>query len=459
MFKSFMNSMTVRFFLILLGGTIVSAAIVLMLAAYEGRDLLAQIRTRHLNERIEQIILTLEATPVAAREKIAAITEKSGVHIYFSPLTALSGQTADAELTTALTRTLGSNRKFTSFQRYSVDCPTRPDMHGNKASDVDQDTNSPHDCRTVLATLLDGTAVRIDIASPPDRLPVPFRPNFLPYLLLFLSCVAGLGFFVAHLATKPLRGLAQAAHDLGQNLEQPRLPEDQGPTEVREAAGAFNSMQSRIRHFIEERTYMLAAIAHDLQTPLTRLRLRLEKVSDEDLRTKLVNDLAVTQDMVKEGLELARSLNAEEPFELLDMDSLIDTICNDATDAGLEVTHSGKVGTPVMGRPNALRRCLANLVDNAVKYGGFAHIIVKKEGQKVIISIIDGGPGIPEHELKTVLQPFKRLEGSRSRDSGGTGLGLTIAYTIAEKHRGTLRLRNICAGGLGLEAILEMSIS
>lgn len=456
MFKSFINSMTVRFFLILLGGTIVSAALALMLAAYEGRDMLAQIRTRHLSERLAQIILTLEATPAAAREKIAAITEKSGVHIDFSPLTALSGHAADAELTAALTRTLGSNRKITTFQRYSTDCPTRPDMHEAKAG---ADANSPHNCRTVLATLLDGTALRIDIASSPDRLPVPFRPNFLPYLLLFLTCVAGLGFVVAHLATKPLRRLAQAAHDLGQNLEQPRLPEDQGPTEVREAAGAFNSMQSRIRHFIEERTYMLAAIAHDLQTPLTRLRLRLEKVADEDLRTKLVNDLAVTQDMVKEGLELARSLNAEEPFELLDMDSLIDTICNDATDAGLEVTHSGKVGIPVMGRPNALRRCLANLVENAVKYGEFAHIIAKREGQKIIISIIDGGPGIPEHELKTVLQPFKRLEGSRSRESGGTGLGLTIAYTIAEKHRGTLRLRNICAGGLGLEAILEMSIS
>ncbi len=457
MFKSFINSMTVRFFLILLGGTLVSAAIALMLAAYEGRDMLGQIRTRHLSERIEQIMLTLEATPPAAREKIAAITEKSGVRINFSPLVPLTGHTADAELTAALTRTLGSNRHISTFQRYDADCPVRPETPGGKAADINQN-NNPRNCRTVLATLLDGTAVRVDIASPPDRLPVPFRPNFLPYLLLFLTCIAGLGFFIAHLATKPLRRLAQAAHDLGQNLEQPRLPEEQGPTEVREAAAAFNSMQSRMRHFIEERTYMLAAIAHDLQTPLTRLRLRLEKVADADLRTKLVNDLVVTQDMVKEGLELARSLNAEEPFELLDMDSLIDTICNDATDAGLEVTHSGKVGIPVMGRPNALRRCLANLVDNAVKYGEFAHIIVKKEGQKVIISIIDGGPGIPEHALKTVLQPFKRLEDSRSRDSGGSGLGLTIACAIAEKHRGTLRLRNICAGGLGLEAILEMSI-
>lgn len=458
MFKSFINSMTVRFFLILLGGTLVSAAIALMLAAYEGRDMLDQIRTRHLSERLEQIMLTLEATPASAREKIAAINEKSGIRIDFSPLRPLTGHSADAELTAALTRTLGSNRNISTFQRYDADCPVRPEKPGDKAVDIKQNSSSPHNCRTVLATLLDGTALRIDIASPPDRLPAPFRPNFLPYLLLFLTCVAGLGFFVAHLATKPLRRLAQAAHDLGQNLEQPRLPEEQGPTEVREAAAAFNSMQSRMRHFIEERTYMLAAIAHDLQTPLTRLRLRLEKVADDDLRTKLVNDLAVTQDMVKEGLELARSLNAEEPFELLDMDSLIDTICNDATDAGLEVMHSGKVGIPVMGRPNALRRCLANLVDNAVKYGDFAHIIVKKEGQKVIISIIDGGPGIPEHELKAVLQPFKRLEGSRSRDSGGSGLGLTIAYAIAEKHRGTLRLRNICAGGLGLEVILEMSI-
>lgn len=204
---------------------------------------------------------------------------------------------------------------------------------------------------------------------------------------------------------------------------------------------------------------MLAAIAHDLQTPLTRLRLRLEKVADEELRNKLIHDLALTQDIVKEGMDLARSIDAEEAFELLDLDSLIGSICNDATDAGLKVTQSGRIGAPVKVRPNALRRCLCNLVDNAVKYGKFAHVTLKKDGAKVIISITDGGPGIPEDQLQTVLQPFQRLEGSRSRDSGGTGLGLTIAANIAEKHRGSLRLRNIGKKDQGLEAIVELPIA
>lgn len=449
MLKSFVNSMTGRFFLILLGGTIVSAALTLTLAAYEGRDVLTQVRTRHLVERVEQLILTLEAAPPATREKIAAIAAKSGVRIDFSQSIGLIGHVADNEFTSALSTALGQDRKITVVQRAGDSCPTRLDLPATAS----------RSCRSVFVTLLDGTALRIDIPSPSDRLPPPFRPDFLPYVLLFLICIAALAFLVAHLATKPVRSLAQAAHGLGRNLEQPRLPEDKGPTELREAASAFNSMQSQIRHFIEERTYMLTAIAHDLQTPLTRLRLRLEKVKDEELRTRLVNDLTVTQEMVREGLELARSLNAEEPYELLDLDSLIDTICNDATDAGQEVTHSGKVGVPVMARPNALRRCLSNLLDNAVKYGEFAHVIVKREGQKISISIIDGGPGIPEHQLQMVLQPFVRLEDSRSRASGGTGLGLTIAQNIAEKHRGTLRLRNIATGGLGLEVTLEMTIA
>jgi len=338
----------------------------------------------------------------------------------------------------------------------------RPDGFKRNESAENLQSRSTSKCRIIFATLNDGTSVRIDFATPAEKLPPPFRVDFLPYLGLFLLCVSLLSWFVAKLATRPLRKLAIAAHRVGLSIghaaDEEKLPEDTGPAEVREAAIAFNTMQSQIRHFVEERTYMLAAIAHDLQTPLTRLRLRLEKVSDAQLRDKLINDLSVTLEMIKEGLELARSLNEGEPFEMLDLDSLIDTICNDATDAGLEVTQSGRVGVPVMARPNALRRCISNLVENAVKYGQFAHVIVKREGQKVIISVIDGGDGIPEDQLLRVLEPFKRLEDSRSRDSGGTGLGLTIARNIAEKHRGSLRLRNICAGGLGLEAIVEMAI-
>lgn len=451
MFKRFIYSMTGRFFLILLGGTIVSATVALVLAGYEGRDMLEQVRTRHLAERVEQLILTLEATPADTRTRIAAITEKSGVHIDFANSLPLIGNAPDTDFTATLKRALGENRNIHTVQRRSHLCPARPDLNASG--------KGLRDCRSIFATLLDGTQVRIDVATPPNRLPPPFRRDFLPYLLLFLLCVAALAFIVSRLATKPVRALAQAAHGLGRNLAQPRLPENEGPTEMREAATAFNSMQSQIRHFIEERTYMLAAIAHDLQTPLTRLRLRLEKVGDEELRSKLVNDLTVTQDMVREGLELARSLNAEEPFQLLDLDSLIATICDDAADANLKVTQSGSAGLPLRVQPKALRRCLTNLVDNAVKYGDSAHVAIKRAGNKVIISVVDNGPGIPESQLEVVLRPFQRLEDSRSRNTGGTGLGLTIARNIAEKHRGTLHLRNISAGGLGLEARLELPIA
>ncbi len=453
MFKYFAHSMTSRFFLILLCGTLASAALTLLLAAYESKGMLDQIRTRHLAERIEQMILTLEVTPAESREKFASIVAKSGIRINFSAQNNLKDATTDNEFTMALTKILGENRNIATYKRIDIDCPIRPDLLGKTRSAL------ALQCRTVTATLQDGTFLRIDVASPPDKLPLPFQLDFFPYLLIFLICVATLAFLIAHLATKPIRTLAQAAQDLGRDLERPHLSEDKGPIEVREAASAFNNMQSQIRHFVEERTYMLAAIAHDLQTPLTRLRLRLEKVADETLRTKLINDLALTQDIVKEGLDLARSFYVEEPYELMDMDSLIDTLCNDATDAGLEVSQSGKVGVPVMVRPNALRRCLLNLIDNAVKYGEFAHISVKREGQKVTVTIIDGGPGIPEHQLQKVLQPFMRLEDSRSRASGGTGLGLTIAKNIAEKHRGTLRLRNINDEEFGLEVTLEMMVA
>ena len=457
MLKYFVNSMTSRFFFILLGGTLASAALTLVLAAYESKDVLEQVRMRHLTERIEQMLLTLEVTPENSRQKFAEIVAKSGVQIHFasaSDLTRdLDSAVVDTEFTKALSKVLGENRKIATFKRFNIHCPVRPDLLGKA------DLIVARQCRTITANLQDGTLVSMDIASPPDKLPLPFHLDFVPYLLIFLVCVAALAFIIAHLAAKPIRTLAQAAHELGKNLERPHLSEDKGPMEVREAASAFNNMQSQIRHFVEERAYMLAAIAHDLQTPLTRLRLRLEKVTDEELRAKLVNDLSVTQDIVKEGLELARSFYVEEPFELMDMDSLIETICTDATDAGLDVTHSGKVEVPVMVRPNAIRRCLLNLIDNAVKYGEFAHITLKREGAKVSITIIDGGPGIPEHQLQKVLQPFMRLEDSRSRTSGGTGLGLTIANNIAEKHRGTLRLRNINDEDFGLEVTLEMLIA
>ncbi len=451
MIKSFIGSMTARIFIILALGTIVSATLVMAFASYERRDLESHMRMVHSAERIEQIILMLNAVPKASRAALTHVAEKNGIKIDLSNSTTLEGKFPDSEFSGVLRRTLGEDRPVTVIERSNQDClPIK--------SELVQINPSSHHCQTIFTTLSDGSPIRLDIRHH-DRNSMPFQGNFIRTLLLFLLAIVLISLLVAHMATKPLRRLAQAAHDLGRNIEHPPLPVNSGSTEVKQASIAFNSMQSNIRNHIQERTYMLAAIAHDLQTPLTRLRLRLEKVADEDLRARLVADLSATLDMVKEGLDFARSTNTEEPFELVDIDSLIEAICNDATDAGAEVTFSGKLGKPILACPHILRRCINNLLDNAIKYGGSAHVTVHQEGNKAIVTIVDGGPGIPEAQLEAVFQPFKRIEGSRSRNSGGTGLGLTIARIIAEKHHGSIKLSNMATLELGLIAKLELPIS
>lgn len=202
---------------------------------------------------------------------------------------------------------------------------------------------------------------------------------------------------------------------------------------------------------------MLAAIAHDLQTPLTRLRLRLEKVTDETLRGKLVADLGAMELMIREGLDLATSLDTGGVKQRVDLDSLLSSVCADAIDAGQNVTLSGEAHASVLGIPIALQRCLANLIDNAVKYGGYARVVAEREGDKAVIRVRDGGPGIPEAQMERVFDPYYRVETSRSRETGGTGLGLTIARNIAHKHGATLVLCNAAGGGLECTLTLPLN--
>jgi len=266
-------------------------------------------------------------------------------------------------------------------------------------------------------------------------------------MLVYFVCLLTLAYFVSRVATRPLRDLASAATRLGADIESDPLPV-RGPVEVRDAAVAFNTMQTRIRRDVRERTSMLAAITHDLQTPVTRLRLRLEKVTDDDLRAKLVADLTAMSETIREGLDLATSLDAREPLQRVDFDSLVESLCDDAHDAGHDVTASGTTGATVLASPNALRRCVTNLLDNAIAYGRYARVESAVEGGYAVVRIRDGGAGIPADRLDAVLEPFVRIETSRSRETGGTGIGLTIANNIATRLGGSIALRNHPEGGL-----------
>ncbi|TSA12742.1 MAG: glycosyltransferase, partial [Betaproteobacteria bacterium] len=227
-----------------------------------------------------------------------------------------------------------------------------------------------------------------------------------------------------------------------------------GPSEAERAARAFNTMQRRLSRFIADRTRIFTAMSHDLKTPITRLRLRAELLEDEALRGKIVKDLEEMESMVTQTLDFMRDANTQEALQRVDAMALLESLQTDYQDTGSSVEIEGSVALPCRGRPLALRRCLTNLVDNAIRYGGRATIKVEDAADRLTIRVLDDGPGIPAQELDQAFEPFFRGEASRSRDTGGTGLGLGIARNIARAHGGDLVLRNRAEGGL--EAMLTL---
>ncbi|EPR37646.1 integral membrane sensor signal transduction histidine kinase [Desulfovibrio sp. X2] len=258
---------------------------------------------------------------------------------------------------------------------------------------------------------------------------------------------------VVRWVTRPLRVLAQAADEFGTNLAHTPLPE-KGPTETRRAIQAFNRMQRRIRQFVEERSRMLAAISHDLKTPVTRLRLRCDLIEPADLQKRFVADLDELRDMLCLSLDFVRSIERGEEEVEVDLNSLLESLRDDYAEIGQSVECAGEALEPLPARPAGLKRCLTNLLDNAVRYGGAASVEIEDQGDNVTIAIRDRGPGIPEKSLPRVFEPFFRVEGSRSPRTGGHGLGLSIARNIALQHGGDIRLRNLPEGGL--EALLSL---
>lgn len=423
------KSLSSRVFFVLLVGIAAAVCLTLWLAHNERQQSLMESREAHYLERAEQLVLAIDALPANNRPDFIQMLPRLGMRIRLNPnlQEALAQKTKNAQ---AMAEKLGADFQVTSLP--FVSCPFS--------------SSSTRFCENFAVTLHDGMHISFILQPPKKTLP-PLQSSFYQYLFFFLLCIAVLVYFVTRMTIQPLQKLSQAALDLGNDINHPPL-EVSGATELKQASSAFNAMQARIRHYIEQRTQMLAAITHDLQTPLTRLRLRIEKVADEDLRNKLINDLSAMQNMVREGLQLARSIDNPEQRQQVDLDSLLESVVTDATDAGQPVTLEGKAQMSIKAQPQALARCINNLIDNALQYGRYAAISVKPGERFATVHIRDGGPGIPSTELENVLTPFYRLETSRSRASGGTGLGLTIARNICEQHGGSLTLQNHPEGGL-----------
>jgi len=225
------------------------------------------------------------------------------------------------------------------------------------------------------------------------------------------------------------------------------VPEE-GPREVRHAAQAFNRMQGRIDRLIADRTQALAAVSHDLRTPIVRLRLRAGFIEDGEAARAIDADLDEMEAMIDSTLAYLRGETESEPRKPADLVAMIQTLCDAATDAGAAVTYAGPPQARLVCSPVTLKRAFSNLIDNAVKYGDGARVALEDKGHEILVRIEDDGPGIPEADMQAVFEPFRRLETSRNRGTGGNGLGLTIARRAVEQHSGTLQLSNRPSGGL-----------
>lgn len=273
---------------------------------------------------------------------------------------------------------------------------------------------------------------------------------FLALSILLITAVAAKQF------ARPIKDLAAAVHHFGVNPRAPPITES-GPRELRQVVRTFNEMQGQIQKFVAHRTLMLAAISHDLRTPLTRMRLRGELIDDPEQQARHFRDVDELQAMVDGALDFFRDDAISEPTTRFDLPQLLMTIINDYADRRVEIHYEGPSHAVYKGRPLALKRAVTNLVENAVKYATPPILQLQVQARAYVIVVRDRGPGIPAHALGSVFQPYYRLEKSRNRNTGGVGLGLTVVQSIVQGHGGDVTLSNVNDGGLEARILLPVA--
>ncbi|MDL2337128.1 MAG: ATP-binding protein [Pseudomonadota bacterium] len=459
-----------RLMLVLAAGLMLAQVLSAAINVVERDQLLARGFGQQPAQRIADVVTLLDSLPSSERERVVAV--------FGVPPLVLSLH--DAPVIADATMPDGRGALFAARLRAALgdERATRVEMRPGFAAGLDVNRGArrhqermggdrprwmgsgPGSALPVLRTevqLRDGRWARFDTELPSSPDALPWR--LVLTLAVLLVTMLALSWVAVRWVVRPLHVLAQAAQGLGEDIARPPLPED-GPREVRQAAQAFNTMQKRLAGFIDERTRMLTALSHDLKTPLTRMRLRTELLDDDDARTRFETDLQEMEAMVTQTLDFMRGLGGHEARAPVDIDALLASLQSDNEVMGRTLAIEGRAISPFVGVPSLLRRALGNLVDNAVLYGGHATVLVEDSPDRLLLHVLDTGPGIPETELERVFEPFHRLEASRNRATGGTGLGLGIARSIARLHGGDVVLHNrssVGGGGpSGLDAVLDL---
>ncbi len=453
-----------RLVLVLFGGLIVAQLLSAAINFAERDRLLFRASGMQSGQRIAEVVKLLDSLSPPERSRIVAILNvpPQVVTLEPAPLPQDDATTSGPHLamfSAVLRGALGEGREIRVAMREAATTWPPGFMPGRHPAMMDSPFPRPAIHGLLMGgvfflaqvRLSDGTWVTFDTHVPQESAGLPGR--LLLTLAILLVAVLLISVMAVRWVTRPLHVLASAADELGRDIHRPPLPES-GPIEVRRAAHAFNTMQSRLVRFIQDRTRVLVAMSHDMKTPITRMRLRADLLEDEDLRGRFEKDLKEMESMVGQTLDFMRGLGGGEAPQPVDIMALLESLQADNEEMGRDVIVEGRATAPYVGIAPLLKRCLSNLLDNAILYGKRARVVIEDSAGALTLRVLDEGPGIPASELETVFEPFYRLDGSRSRETGGTGLGLTIARNIAQTHGGDIYLRNRAEGGL--EAVLTL---
>ncbi|OQY54126.1 MAG: two-component sensor histidine kinase [Candidatus Parabeggiatoa sp. nov. 2] len=457
----------------LLGSHIVS----FWLFADERRLALLHEKRESLLTRIASVVRLLEETPPALHERILEATDSDWIHFQLAEHSAVEMEVfekkANNRLQQRLLELLGEadtekvRVQFAPKAYHKLAHHNHWDWHWRDES-AWHDQSSQHDRIFYKDYHKHHKPLAFIVAivlSSGQWLNIKIRPLPLPRLLVWSSFISTLFMAIAVTAimifmikriTRPLRALTIASDKLGRGEVSPPLPEH-GPADIRQTTRAFNQMNQRLQRFVQDRTRMLAAISHDLRTPITTLRLRAEFLEDTDNRRKILATLDEMQAMTEAALAFAREAAAQEDTRRVDLTALVASLCDDLADMGQDVQFTEEQQYPYTCRPVSLKRALRNLIENAVRYGQRARVAIQLQQTELHITIDDDGPGIPTKDNERVFEPFIRLETSRNRDTGGIGLGMSIARSILRGHGGEVMLNNRPTGGLQVTVTLAIN--
>jgi signal transduction histidine kinase len=457
-------SLFARMVLILLGGMVLSQVLSIAIFVREHDDMMLNVQTEQAARRVVDLARVFEETAVSERSRLAAAVSSRGFRVRLAALPAERPANDPGENLDELRHSLEiafADQK-TRLQSLALVEPSREEFSrrprspqwdlGATLAGQPRIGNMPKSIRVALS-LEDGAPLSFDLMLPRFA-PRPTLLKVITELALRIAVLLLVCLLAVRLAMRPVRDLGRAARELGENLNAPPMKET-GSEEIRAAARAFNQMQRKLQNFLSERTRMLAAVSHDLKTPITRMRLRSEQIADETLQEKFVQDLGEMEQLVAGTLAFMRNLEVERTARLpLDLPAMIESIIADREDSGFAIVLSGSAPEPISAYPQSIKRCIENLLDNALKYGSDIRVTLSQTPSTTCVIVSDRGPGIAEAELGKVFEPFYRVEASRNRDTGGSGLGLSISQNIAHAHGGEVVLRNLHPHGLEATLLL-----